>query len=287
MGYQHVENLYKNPDIFLFREVWALEKIHGSSAHVRYRKGEPLHFFSGGEKASTFVAIFDPALLEKFVALGHEVLCVYGEAYGGKCQGMGHVYGPALRFVAFDVLVGDTWANVPAAEEIVKSLGLEFVHHEKAQATPEALNALRDADSVQAKRNGFPFPGSPESRPVREGIVVKPLIELARNDGKRIMAKHKSELFRETSNPRSLDVAELNVISDARAVAEEWVTPMRLEHVLQKVVAPDVSHTGTVVKAMIADVRREAEGEVVWSREVEKAIGARTAQLFKRKMTAA
>jgi intein/homing endonuclease len=29
MGYQHIENLYKNQTIFLFKECYALEKIHG------------------------------------------------------------------------------------------------------------------------------------------------------------------------------------------------------------------------------------------------------------------
>lgn len=33
MGYLHIDNLYKNRDILLFRECWALEKVHGTSAH--------------------------------------------------------------------------------------------------------------------------------------------------------------------------------------------------------------------------------------------------------------
>ena len=36
MGYLHIENLYRPiaQSILLFREVYALEKIHGTSAHV-------------------------------------------------------------------------------------------------------------------------------------------------------------------------------------------------------------------------------------------------------------
>ena len=34
MGYRHIDNLYKNQDILLFRECFALEKIHGTSANV-------------------------------------------------------------------------------------------------------------------------------------------------------------------------------------------------------------------------------------------------------------
>jgi hypothetical protein len=177
------------------------------------------------------------------------------------------------------------WLNVPAAEDVCKKLGVEFVHYEKINCTKEALDAARDAESKQAYRNGFPFPETPMSKATGEGVVLRPLIELTKNGGHRIIAKHKSDAFRETSNPRSLDEGELKVIENARAIAEEWVTPMRLEHVLQKVTAPDLSHTGTVVKAMIEDVKREAKGEIVWSKEAERSIGSRAAMLFKKKLT--
>ena len=32
MGYLHIENLYKAQDILLFRECYALEKVHGTAA---------------------------------------------------------------------------------------------------------------------------------------------------------------------------------------------------------------------------------------------------------------
>lgn len=286
MGYLHIENAYKYPDIFLFKEVYALEKIHGTSAHVRYKMGEPVYFFPGGEKASNFVPLFAADLVSKFEALGMDAITVFGEAYGGKCQGMKDVYGPKLRFVAFDVQIGDTWLSVPNAENVVKKLGLEFVFYEKIPCVKEALDAARDAGSTQARRNGFPFPEAPNAKAVSEGIVIRPLIELTRNDGKRIIAKHKAAEFRETTTERVLDEGQLKVISDARAIAEEWVTPMRLEHVLQKVAAPDISHTGTVIKAMLEDVRRESTGEVEWSKDVEKCVGQRAAMLFKAKVKA-
>lgn len=291
MGYMHITPLYKEPDIFLLREVYALEKIHGSSAHVRYRKGEPLHFFAGGIKGEAFVAIFDQEdLARQFVELGHDSVVVYGEVYGGKHQAMAHVYGDKLRFVAFDVLVGDVWLAVENAQGIAAHLGLEFVPFEKIPCVKEALEARRDDPSLQGLRNAAADGRTldPTKAP-REGIVVRPLIELKKSNGSRLMAKFVSERFRETRGGREigLDPAQLAVIRDARAAAEEWVTPNRLEHVLQKVHAPDVSHTGTVVKAMLEDVRREAAGEVVWSKDVEKAIGQKTAQLFRRRITAA
>ena len=46
MAYQHIDNLYKNQDILKFKECYALEKIHGTSASVMemvedvYREGK-------------------------------------------------------------------------------------------------------------------------------------------------------------------------------------------------------------------------------------------------------
>lgn len=293
-GYMHIDNAYKFPDIMMFKEVYALEKIHGSSAHIRMRKeyneiGQytktEVQYFAGGESHERFVSLFDePKLIELFHALGHNEITVNGEVYGGKCQGMKHVYGPSLKFVAFDVRVGETWLSVPNADDVAKKLGLEFVFYELIPATVDAMNAARDRPSEQAIRNGWPF--EPNTGRVSEGVVLRPVIELTRSDGKRIMCKHKADSFRETAMPRQLSEAELKVLSEAKAVADEWVTPMRLEHVLQRVQAPDISHTGTVCKAMVEDVKREAGGEVVWSQQVEQAVKKATGSMFKKKILA-
>ena len=78
---------------------------------------------------------------------------------------------------------------------------------------------------------------------------------------------------------------QLKILSDAKEIAEEWVTNMRLEHVLQKFPA-DVSmeSMGDIIKAMIEDVYREAKDEIVESKTVGKAIGGVTVKLFKAKL---
>lgn len=279
MSYLSIENLYKYPDIFLFKEVYALEKIHGTSAHVSWKDGT-LHFFAGGEKHEKFVALFDPDLPERVAALGYMAVTVFGEAYGGKCQGMSGTYGKALRFIAFDVRVAESWLSVPQAEDVVRQLGLEFVHYVKCSTELDALNRERDAPSVQAKRNGI------DEEKFREGVVLRPLIELTKNNGARIICKHKRDEFRETKAPR-VDGEALAVITEAAAVADEWVTPTRLGHVLDKLPgANGIEHTGAVIQAMLADVQREAEGEIVWSKDAERAIGRATALLYKRRLAA-
>lgn len=275
MAYLHIPNLYKDQSILYHRECYAMEKIHGTSAHISYKEGK-LHFFSGGEKHENFVALFDEDTLRMGMAEIAPEITVFGEAYGGKCQGMKHTYGDALRFVAFEVKIGDTWLAVPQAEDVCNKLHLPFVYYKRVSTDLAVLDAERDADSEQAKRNGV-GPGK-----MREGIVLRPLEELRKNNGERVIAKHKRDEFKETATPRPVQPGKLEVVAEANRVAQEWVTEMRLAHVLDKCAATDIKDTGKVIAAMVEDVRRESAGEVAWSPEVRGKIGARTAQLFKR-----
>jgi len=288
MGYQKIPNLYQNTEIFLFRELYAMEKIHGTSAKFIWKDGK-LTFNSGGEKHRKFVDMFDVKGLTERLQEAFGNFCtvvVYGEAYGGKQQGMKHTYGNELRFVAFEVKVDDHWLDVPNAEDVVvNKLNCEFVHYVKGPATLEFVNEQRDAPSVQAVRNGIAEPKQ------REGVVLRPLIEVTKNNGQRIMAKHKHDNFRETKTPRKVDPAKQKVLEDAKAVAEEWVVAMRLEHIIDKLKRSrdgeelTIKDTGLVIKAMVEDIQLESKGEVVWSKEVSTAIGKKAAPLFKQRIS--
>jgi hypothetical protein len=277
MGYMHIENLYKNQDILLFKECYAMEKIHGTSAHISWNNSE-VHFFAGGEKHENFVKLFDVEnLRSKFLELGHEKITVYGEAYGGRCQGMSKTYGKELRFVAFDVKVDECWLNVPNAEQIAQFLSLDFVAYAKTTTDIEELNRHRDLPSFQAVKNGI------KDTHKREGIVIRPLIEVIKNNGARIIAKHKAEEFQEIKTPRNIG-DKLQVLTEADAIAEEWVTPMRLNHILQKFPDAGMEQTSAIIAAMIEDVEREGVDEIVISPSVRKTIGRRTALMFKELM---
>ena len=54
MAYMHIDNLYKAQEILAFKECYALEKIHGTSAHI-YWSGETLRLFAGGVSHEGFV----------------------------------------------------------------------------------------------------------------------------------------------------------------------------------------------------------------------------------------
>jgi|SRR5579863_4855010 len=281
MGYLHIENLYKNQTIMLFKECYALEKIHGTSAHISFKDGQ-LHLNSGGEKHDNFVKLFDQEALAKGMAdLGAMEVVVFGEAYGGKQQGQSWRYGKELRFVAFDVKIGDCWLDVPNAEQVARRLGLDFVHWKQVSTDIEALNAERDTPSEQARRNGV------EGDQPREGVVLRPLVEFRMNNSDRVISKHKRDEERETKTARKVDdPAKLQVLQETEAIALEWVTETRLQHVLDKLPQGiGVEATGQVIAAMVEDVTREATGEILDSKEARKAIGARAAKLFKKRFT--
>lgn len=213
MGYANIDNLYKNQDVLLFKEVYALEKIHGTSAHVAWKDGA-IRFFAGGCSHDLFVSLFDKdALFEKFNTLGHPEVIVFGEQYGGKQQGMSKKYGKQARLIAFDGRIGDNWLATPDALDVAIKLGIDFVHFVKVPATVAALDAERDAPSIQAKRNGIL-----DDQP-REGIVIRPPIEVRTNNGERIVAKHKRAEERETRTQREVGLDTPVILTEAEAIA--------------------------------------------------------------------
>lgn len=289
MGYKKIPNLRKSSLMLeIFKEVYATEKIHGTSTHIAYKNGE-LKFFPGCIKYDLFASLFDhDQLLEKFEAINSPEIIIFGEGYGGKCQRMAHVYGPDTRFVAFEVKIGNHWLNVEKAHKVVEEFGLEFVHWVKGPATLDFVNYWRDQPSEQAKRNGM------GDNHIREGIVIRAPVEVTLNDGKRLLAKHKRPEFEETKSARSdkpIDPEKKLRMAKASEIAEEYVVPMRLDHVLDKYVAfhrttnpdfePSIENTGQVISAMIKDVKTEEGDEIEWTKEVDKAISRKTALLYK------
>jgi hypothetical protein len=281
MGYIHIENLDtpKGRRLLLFKEVYALEKVFGTSARIDWRDGT-VFFSSGGSDAVLFKEFFnEEQLKDGFRKLGHPRISINGEAYGGKEQGQSGRYGNELRFIVFDIKIGDLWLAVPNMQQVSDSLGLETVPWTKISTDIDKLRELRDAPSEVAVRRGVPKAVD------REGVVLRPLIELKANDGERLIAKFKGKMFSERKTWKDDPTAVSPVLVKADSVAEEWVTEMRLTHVLQHIQATGTiaglrSDGGIVGSAVLEDVRREAGGEIVWNKETERAVKRKGAQLF-------
>jgi|GEM_PF-1358725 len=295
MGYLKIPNLYKAKGIDQFKDLYALEKVHGTSAHIRFDSTGAVYFYSGGANPEAFRALFDAEALE---ATYREVfgtgatVTLFGEAYGGKLQRMSHTYGPDLRFIVFDVQVDKVWLGVPDADSVTLRFGLEFVPYRLIPGTQEAVDAERDRPSEVAIRRGLGC-----DRP-REGVVLRPPSEYLRASGTRVIAKHKGEKFCETASKREAKPDQRTVLDEASAVAEEWVTTERLQHVLDKMsealvaeapacgpiadrVIFDVGDTPEVIATMVEDVLVEGAGEFPDTKPIRKAISSRTARLFK------
>jgi hypothetical protein len=287
MSYFNIDNLYKNQDILKFKECYAMEKVHGTSAHITFKSGR-LSFFSGGSSHEEFIKNFDQNLLTQMfstMALEDTSITIYGEACGGRLQGMSHTYGDKLMFIAFEVKIGDKWLNVPTAEKIVFNLGLEFMPYKLISTKLEDIDRERDAPSEVAIRRGC---GNNVGRngitpPIREGVVLRPLEEYTKNNGERIIAKHKRDEFMETNTPRKvISPDQMKSLEDAKAIANEWVVPERLNHILTSgVIEAKIENTGKIIQLMIEDVLKESKGEIIDSPGARKEIGRLTALMFK------
>lgn len=284
MAYLSIENLYRSKaqEILLFKELYALEKVHGTSANISWKEGK-VSYFPGGESLSKFKSLFnEERLVKHFTELGHEEVVVYGEAYGGSCQKMSYMYGPELRFIVFDVFINNIWLDVPNMDEVATRLEQEVVPWRKIVCDLAAIDNERDRPSEVAVRRGF------TEEHIREGVVLRPLAEMFNRYGERMIVKHKHEKFGERKTPQKVeDPSKLKVLTEATAIAEEWVTEMRLEHVLQKLPQGiGLESMQRVLQAMVEDVLKESTGEIVDSKEARNAINKKTVELFKKKVTA-
>ena len=281
MGYRHIDNLYKNQTIMAFKECYATEKLHGTSAHLMYKKEQDkIIYFSGGSTRLTFINLFDSdRLLEKFREMDNDII-IYGEAYGGKCQGMSESYGKELRFIGFEVKINNIWLDVPNAEDVCTKFDIEFVPYERIECILENIDRERDRDSIISKRR------TGKDGIIREGVVLRPITEWVhqgQNEGT-IRVKHKRAEFMETRTKRKVGLSDedLRVLSISKEIADEWVTSMRVIHVLDKLPhVIDMKDTPEFIKAMLEDVLRESKDEIVDSKEARKAICNKAARMLK------
>jgi hypothetical protein len=275
-----IHNLYSDRKIQMFRECWAMEKVHGTSAHIKISNNKII-YFSGGESHDRFVSLFNETdILERHsINKLPDNIYIHGEAYGEKQQGMSDTYGKELRFIAFDVKVGDgddkTWFDIPQAEIFCNLLNIEFVPYWKVNTTNEALDEAKDRDSEVAKRRGI------ESPKKMEGVVLRPLIEMYDRHHSRIICKHKRDDFRETKSKRSLTDEEVKILTDAEEIADEWITEMRINHIVGKFPEVDITMTGKIIKMIVEDVLIEGKGEFIESHAVTRALSKKAGTIFK------
>ena len=265
MGYKHIENLYNNLWFLnTYSEVYALEKIHGTSATIKYKNGK-VRFHPGGEKYETFISSFKNPKPEQITdsiikQFNGKNIIFYGEAYGGKQQNMSATYGLDCKFVVFDIKYDNKWLDVEEAENYTLNIGLEFVHYKCGPNTIDWLNKQRDAPSVQAQRNGM---GNDK---IREGIVIRAV------EKQTCMFKYKRSEFCETNSHReSTLVKDMAIQTNAKEIVDEWIVPMRLSHVKDRLLQEMNERSEKrlsnrdipkFMNYLMEDIKREAKGEI-------------------------
>lgn len=297
MGYASIDNLYANQTILLQPECYALEKLHGSSAHLHYipaggdpepesrgtrlSSGEAILKIFSGEQQANFEALFNKERLLTLFALLSADVRIYGECYGGKVQQNSWRYGKDLKFTAFDVKLNGEWLTIPEAEKLVKFMELEFVHYVRIETKLSLIDAERDATSEQAIRNGVTTRNGEFVR--REGVVLRPIEEKPDHRGNRICAKHKRKEERETKTERPVNADKIALSKAARDVAEEWVTANRVGNARSHFSESDwvITNMQNLIRYVLQDVYTEAGTEIEQTPENNREICKRAAQLIK------
>jgi len=284
MGYLEIENLYKDQCVLMFKKLWATEKIDGTSAHIHYNGEKTVTYFSGGGSHDLFIKLFDQEkILNTMQELfGSKKVTLYGEFYGGKIQKRSYMYGLKSDFILFDIQVDNAWLSFDKVVELGKKFNLDVVESEIIDSTVEEIERVAKKTSALALKKGM-------GEHLREGIVLHPLIEVVCNNGNRVIAKYRNDVSNETKTPRPIaDPEKLKVLQEAKAIADEWVTPNRLNHVLNKLASEqkinvetiNKKDTSTVIQGMIDDVIKESKNEIVDSNEAKKEIGVKTHEIF-------
>lgn len=185
-----LEGQFSLPEFeYLANNDWVFtEKVDGTNIRVMY-DGEKITFGGRTDKAQLPAPLVN-RLHEKFMPLEDqffyqfpEGVCLYGEGYGGKIQGVGMNYRPDQDFVLFDVKVGPWWLQRQNVEEIAGRFDIDIVPETETGTLYDMVEAARAG--ISSRWGDFQA----------EGLVARPKVELTARGGQRIIAKIKCRDF--------------------------------------------------------------------------------------------
>lgn len=122
-----------------------------------------------------------------FVAPESECI-IFGETYGRGMQKNGNRYcKDHLKFICFDIRVGNIWLKRPAVEDICNKLGIEVVPYLGQMTLDEAIDLVK---------NGFKSLVAEDKMLDAEGVVLRAPLGILDRLGNRIITKIKTRDFR-------------------------------------------------------------------------------------------
>ena len=186
-----VDTLRRYAHVFEAGElIWVTEKIHGASARYCW-VGDEMHAGSRTEwkresKNNLWWQVIEryPELTE-FCRANPEIT-VYGEVYGNVQDLKYGAKAGEVCFSAFDLLRGSEWINPAEARQIGASLPWVPLLSEGVSFDLETILTLAEGESLMTGANH-----------IREGIVVKPVIERTHPEVGRVCLKVVSNAYLE------------------------------------------------------------------------------------------
>lgn len=118
-----------------------------------------------------------------------EVECIiFGETYGKGMQKPGGRYcKDHLKFICFDIKIGDVWLKRDAVEDICKKLGIDVVPY---------LGEMTLDEAIAKVKAGFLSQVSEDPTLEAEGVVLRAPLGLLDRMGRRIITKVKTADFK-------------------------------------------------------------------------------------------
>jgi len=182
---------FATPELhYLAESTWMFtEKIDGTNIRVIIGSDRTVFY---GKTGNAQIPPFLRSKLEELFPLGKlhdtfpdekEIVCLYGEGYGAKIQSGGGYTPDGCGFILFDVKVGKWWLKREDVEEIAHKLGILAVPIISYGTLQEAVDMAQ-----------FPTPSRIGNRD-REGLVMRPEVDLLDRAGNRIIAKIKFKDF--------------------------------------------------------------------------------------------
>ena len=183
---------YSLPEFeYLKNNVWVFtEKVDGTNIRIMW-DGKDITFGGKTDNAQipaflvkklqdTFLPQIDK-FKEKFGEEGN--VCLYGEGYGAKIQGIGGNYRSDQDFVLFDIKIKDWWLNREDVEDISDFLEIGIVPIISQGTLDNMINIV--SLGFNSRWGAF----------LAEGLVARPKIELKTRSGQRIITKLKYKDF--------------------------------------------------------------------------------------------
>lgn len=183
----------------------ATEKLDGTNVGI-YWDGHKIHI-QGRTPNASFTMPQTYYLMDKFGGpvneelfeqnFGEKEVVLYGELVGKGIQACGGCYNPdGVTFVMFDVYFPEKhlWADQSARVAFASLFGVDF-------ATTSCGGTLQECIDYVCS-----LPESAHGHLVAEGVVVRPMVEMYDNQGKRVIAKIKARDFCSAQDIKAKDM---------------------------------------------------------------------------------